>query len=119
MSVMLAKTHMVFMPPEAVLCVAAKAKLDPSAAEPAAAQSEVVVPDPLPEPYTSLFKQAREAPTEFNTWTSLISAAEKLVRLSLLAIAKAVWSLTGHAVIICSWSRCTIFGLSAAWCLLG
>ncbi|DBB06521.1 TPA: hypothetical protein ACH3X1_012070 [Trebouxia sp. C0004] len=49
-----------------------------AAAEPAAAQPEVVVPDPLPEPYTSLFKHAREAPTEFNTWTSLISAAEKL-----------------------------------------
>lgn len=41
----------------------------------------MAVPDPLPEPYTSLFKQAKEAPTEFNTWTSLISAAEKLVRL--------------------------------------
>ena len=53
---------------------------DVLAVEPAAAQTEVVVPDPLPEPYTSLFKQAKEAPTEFNTWTSLISAAEKLVR---------------------------------------
>ena len=53
-----------------------------AAAEPAAAQVEVAVPEPLPEPYTSLFKQAKEAPTEFNTWTSLISAAEKLVRMS-------------------------------------
>ena len=51
------------------------------AVEPAAAQTEAPAPDPLPEPYTSLFKQAKEAPTEFNTWTSLISAAEKLVRM--------------------------------------
>ena len=103
------------MPSKAVHFVAANANLDVSAAEPAAAQPEVVVPDPLPEPYTSLFKQAREAPTEFNTWTSLISVAEKLVRLSLFAVAEAVWSLEfGHAVIICSRSRCTIFGLPAA-----
>lgn len=64
--------------------VAAQVGCDLFAAEPEAAQPEVVVPDPLPEPYTSLFKQAKEAPTEFNTWTSLISAAEKLVRLSCL-----------------------------------
>ena len=48
-------------------------------AEPEAAATEAVVPEPLPEPYTSLLKQAKESPTEFNTWTSLISAAEKLV----------------------------------------
>ena len=42
------------------------------------------MPEPLPEPYTSLFKQAKEAPTEFNTWTSLITAAEKLVRVELV-----------------------------------
>ena len=107
------------MPSKAVHFVAANANLDVSAAEPAAAQPEVVVPDPLPEPYTSLFKQAGEAPTEFNTWTSLISAAEKLVRLSLFAVAEAVWSLIGHAVIIESCSRCTNFGLPAAGCLLG
>lgn len=49
------------------------------AGDPAAAQTEVAAPDP--EPYTALFKQAKEAPTDFNTWTSLISAAEKLVRM--------------------------------------
>lgn len=63
-------------------CLAAEAfVVDLVAAEPAAVETEVVAPDPLPEPYTSLFKQAKEAPTDFNTWTSLISAAEKLVRL--------------------------------------
>lgn len=50
------------------------------AVEVVVAQTEAAVPEPLPEPYTSLFKQAKEAPTEFNTWTSLITAAEKLVR---------------------------------------
>ena len=82
--------HGVHAPLRPYFFVAANANLALSAAEPAAAQPEVVVPDPLPEPYTSLFKQAREAPTEFNTWTSLISAAEKLVRLSLFAVAKAL-----------------------------
>ena len=51
-----------------------------AAAEAAAAQAEVAAPEPLPEPFTSLFKQAKENPTEFTTWTSLITATEKLVR---------------------------------------
>lgn len=72
---------------------------DLTAAEPVAAQAEVAAPDPLPEPYSSLFKQAKEAPTEFNTWTSLISAAEKLVRLSCLLMLGLLCSFAGSAVV--------------------
>ncbi|KAL0031827.1 hypothetical protein WJX79_009679 [Trebouxia sp. C0005] len=50
-------------------------------AEPAAAQPEVVVPDPLPEPYTSLFKQAREAPTENNGVVVYVGGSEIMCKL--------------------------------------
>lgn len=73
------------------------------AVEPAAAQTEAAVPEPLPEPYTSLFKQAKEAPTEFNTWTSLITAAEKLVRVGLTVLLS---STMAHQRTCCCLGRC-------------